>query len=167
MHNAMEAVMKALRWLVVPLAALTASVVHADPKGEAAIVAHGKQWSALYAAGRIDEMRTLYEPDAWLMTEGAPAAKGVDAILDYLRRNKATGNRVDFSFVPELITIDGPRAYLISKYWMVVDTSANKRIEAAGRSFLVFKRGKDGKWRIWRDMDNRAADVLFADRPKS
>ena len=154
-------------WIAILIGLIGATAADADPKSQAEIVAHGKHWSALYAAGKIDEMRSLYEPDAWLMTEGAPAARGVDAILDYLRRNKATGNRVDFAFLPETITIDGSRAFLISKYWMVIDTPAGKRIEAAGRSFLVFKRGADHKWRIWRDMDNRAPDVLFADRPAS
>lgn len=138
----------------------------AKPSAEQQIIDHGKTWSALYEAGKIEDMRDLYEPDAWLMTEGAPALKGVDAILAYLRRNKQSGNRVQFSVAPELITIDRNRAFLISKYWMTIDTPANTRIEAAGRSMLVYKRGKDRIWRIWRDMDNKAADVSFADRPR-
>jgi ketosteroid isomerase-like protein len=145
---------------------LAASPALAASKGEQEIIDHGKRWSALYEAGKIDEMRVLYEPDAWLMTEGAPAAKGVDAILAYLKRNKESGNRVKFSVAPELITIDGKWAFLISKYWMVIDTPANNHIETAGRSMLVFKRSKAGAWRIWRDMDNKAADVSFADRPQ-
>lgn len=111
-------------------------------------------------------MRKLYEPDASLKTHGAPALKGVDAILSYLRCNKQSGNNVQFSVPPEQIIIDGNRAFLISKYWMTIDTPANAHIEAAGRSMLVHKRGKNGAWRIWRDMDNRPSDVSFSGRPK-
>ncbi len=135
-------------------------------KGQAAIEAHGRQWAALYEAGQIDEMRGLYEPDAWLMTHGAPAAKGVDAILAYLKRNKASGTKASFDFAPELITIDGNRGFLISKYWMTLTRGNGDRVNAAGRSFLVFKRGRYGQWRLWRDMDNQAPDVLMEDRPQ-
>ncbi|MFZ4746324.1 MAG: YybH family protein [Sphingomonas sp.] len=158
--------MRAIQTILVAVALLAAPAL-ATPRDEAAIIAHGKQWSALYEAGKIEEMRALYEPDAWLMTEGAPAAKGVDSILAFLKRNKASANTVAFAFAPEQITIDGPRGYLVSKYWMAIDTPAGQHIESAGRSFLVFKRGRNGTWRIWRDIDNRAPDVTPADRPKS
>lgn len=157
--------MNPIRIIIAALLLISAPAL-AKPSPEQQIIDHGKRWSALYEAGKIDEMRGLYEPDAWLMTEGAPALKGVEAILAYLRRNKQSGNQVQFSVAPELITIDGNRAFLISKYWMVIDTPAKSRIEAAGRSMLVYKRGKDGAWRIWRDMDNKAADVSFADPPR-
>jgi ketosteroid isomerase-like protein len=155
------------RWaMALALLAVTADASAAPAPGEQAIIDHGKQWSLLYEAGRIDEMRPLYEPDAWLMTNGAPVAKGVDAILAFLRRNKASGNRVSFAVSPELITIEGRHGYLISKYWMSITKADGAKIDAAGRSFLVFKRGRDRKWRIWRDIDNQSPDVTAADRPK-
>jgi ketosteroid isomerase-like protein len=109
-------------------------------------------------------MRPLYEPDAWLMTEGAPALKGVDAILGFLRRNKERGNAVKFDVKPEQTIIEGNRAYLISKYWMTITPPGRAAIEVRGRSMLVFKRHK-GDWRIWRDMDNMAPDVTAEERP--
>ncbi len=130
-----------------------------------AIKDHGKLWSQLYEAGKVDEMRPLYEPDAWLMTQGAPAQKGVDAILAYLKRNKGGGSKVSFAVEPEQIIIDGNRAFLISKYWMTITPPGKPAIDAAGRSFLVFKRHKR-EWRIWRDIDNMAPDVRAEDRPK-
>jgi uncharacterized protein (TIGR02246 family) len=130
-----------------------------------AIKDHGKQWSILYEAGKVDEMRPLYEPDAWLMTQGQPAHKGVDAILAFLKRNKGSGSKVSFAVEPEQIIIDGNRAFLISKYWMTITPPGKADTQAAGRSMLVFKRHKRD-WRIWRDMDNMAPDVRAEDRPK-
>jgi ketosteroid isomerase-like protein len=134
-------------------------------RDQQAIIDHGNQWSALYEAGKVDEMRPLYEADAWLMTQGAPLAKGVDAILAFLKRNKERGNAVSFAVQPEQIVIDGRYAFLISKYWMTITPPGKNAIDLAGRSMLVFKRGKDRRWRIWRDMDNFAPDVRKEDRP--
>mgnify|MGYP005993441359 CR=1 FL=1 len=130
-----------------------------------AILDHGELWTSLYERGAFEEMRPLYEPDAWLMTNGAPAAKGVDAILTYLAKSKAEASNVSFAFEPENITIDGDYSFLTSKYWMTIKASSPEPLEIAGRSFLVFKRGNDGKWRIWRDIDNQAPDVRIADKP--
>lgn len=126
-----------------------------------AIRDQGALWSRLYAAGDIVRLRSLYEPDAWLMTEGQPAYRGVDAILAFLERNAASGAKTSFAVDPEQIVIDGDRAFLISKYRMTVTPPRGAAVTAAGRSMLVFKRHA-GTWRIWRDMDNRAADAGFA-----
>ncbi len=148
--------------LAIPLFAAPA---HANSRDHQAIIEHGKRWSRLYEAGKVDEMRPLYEADAWLMTQGAPAQKGVDAILTYLKRNKGGGSKVSFAVEPEQIIIDGNRAFLISKYWMTITPPGKSAIEAAGRSFLVFKRCRKD-WCIWRDIDNMAPDVRAEDRPK-
>lgn len=130
-----------------------------------AILDHGELWTSLYEAGAFNDMKPLYEADAWLMTNGAPAAKGVDAIIAYLADSKARSRNVSFAFEPENITIDGNYGFLTSKYWMTIETASPEPLEVAGRSFLVFKRGGDGQWRIWRDIDNQAPDVRIADKP--
>jgi ketosteroid isomerase-like protein len=148
---------------------LAPMLIAAAPKwnrDQQAIIDHGNAWSALYEAGKVDEMRTLYEGDAWLMTQGAPLARGVDAILTFLRRNKERGYAVRFATDPEEIVIDGRYAFLTAKYWMTITPPGRDGIDLAGRSILIFKRGKDRKWRIWRDMDNMAPDVRKEDRPK-
>lgn len=134
----------------------------------AAIRAHGERWKTLYEAGDIEAMRDLYTPDAVLMTHGAPKLVGVDAILAHLARLKEAGGRAEIDFAEESLEVDGDRADLVSKYWMTIYPPAEASpIEAAGRSWLTFRRGGDGIWRLWRDMDNQAADVHIAQRPQS
>ena len=158
-----------MKRLLLPVLLLLAAPLAAKTPAEAidvqAIKDHGTLWSRLYEQGGVEEMRPLYEPDAWLMTEGQPAHKGVDAILAFLTRNKESGAKTSFAVDPEQIVIDGNRAFLISKYWMTITPPGKAAIEAAGRSMLVFKRHGRG-WRIWRDMDNMAPDVRTEDRPK-
>lgn len=125
----------------------------------------GRDWKRLFEAGDTESLRAMYEPDAVLMSHGSEPHVGVDAILAFLGRNKAAGNRVTIDFANEDITIDGNRAYLTAKYWMTIALANGKVIDVMGRSFLVYKKSAEGRWRLWRDMDNQAPDVLAADRP--
>lgn len=131
----------------------------------AQIEAWGRNWKRFFEAGDTDSLRAMYEPDAVLMAHGSEPQIGVDAILAFLGRNKAVGNRVRIDFANEDISIDGDRAYLTAKYWMTITPASGAGIDVMGRSFLVYKKGADGTWRLWRDMDNQAPDVRAEDRP--
>ncbi len=122
-------------------------------------------WKMHLEAGEIEKLRDMFEPDAILMANGAPLLRGVDAILEFLGRNKAAGNQVSIDFANEEIGIEGSRAYLTAKCWMTITLAKGSTINVRGRSFLVFKLGADRKWRLWKDMDNQAPDVSVEDRP--
>lgn len=129
------------------------------------IVAWGERWKRQLETGEIEQMRDMYEPDAVLMANGVPPQKGIDAIIAFLGRNKAAGNKVTIDFANEEIVIDGNCAYLTAKYWMTITLAKGNAINVMGRSFLVFKKNDDGAWRLWRDIDNQDPDVLAKDRP--
>lgn len=136
-----------------------------SPTDEQMIIEWGTKWQQLFQSGNVEQMRDMYEPDAVLMAHGALPQIGVDAILAFLGRNKAAGNKVTIDFANEDITIDGQRAYLTAKYWMTITLADGKVLDFKGRSFLVYKKSGNGLWRLWRDMDNQAPDVLAEDRP--
>lgn len=129
------------------------------------IIDWGKKWKRHFEAGDTEKLRDMYEPDAVLMAHGTPPQQGVEAILTFLGRNKAAGNKVTIDFANEEIRIDGSKAYLTAKYWMTISPPGAQPINVRGRSFLVYKKGPDGQWRLWRDMDNQAPDVRAEDRP--
>lgn len=158
-----------MRKLLVLIALLLAAPAFAHPVAtdRTSILQHGSEWSRLYESGDVDAMRDLYEADAWLMTHGAPAKKGVDAILAYLKSAKASAGTVAFDISPEQVIIDGDYGFLISKYWMDIKPAKGSAVTQAGRSMLIYKKGADGKWRIWRDIDNQAPDVTEKERPTS
>ncbi len=132
---------------------------------EQMITEWGTKWQQLFEAGDVEQMRDMYEPDAVLMAHGALPQIGVDAILSFLGRNKAAGNKVTIDFANEDITIEGQRAYLTAKYWMTITLVNGQVLDFKGRSFLVYQKSRDGLWRLWRDMDNQAPDVAAEDRP--
>jgi uncharacterized protein (TIGR02246 family) len=148
------------RSILLALAALSvASAAPAAPRDQRAeVAAQADRWNAAYAAGDWTALRALYADDAWLMTDKAPATKGADAILAYLRRYRDQGATVVFRFEPEDVRVDGRMAVLISKYWMTAQMPGRPEVKSAGRSLLIYRRsGK--RWLLWRDIDNTTPDV--------
>ena len=167
--------MRQRRGRAVPAAFFAAALLTAahgaelgPPRDIEQIKAFGDLWAAHYAAGDTDALADLYEPDAWLMTRAQPALKNREAILEFLGSATAAGARVRMTFDNEDIRVEGDLAFLIAKWWLeVLPANGGAPVRDAGRSFLVFRRGGDGKWRIWRDIDNRAADVQVTEGPEN
>lgn len=120
-----------------------------------------ENWAGAYAEGNFDKMRDLYEPDAWLMTRHQTARKGVDEILAYFAASRAKGGKADIQFEDEDETIDGDYAFKVAKWWLEVPTAIGEPVRDSGRSLVIFKKGSDGIWRLWRDIDNHTPDVTF------
>ncbi len=132
----------------------------------AALDAFSVRWRAAYEAGDFGAMNDLYEPDAWLMTRGQPARRSREAILAYFAASREAGARASIVFETEEITVDGPYAFKIAKWWLESPEAVDEPVRDSGRSFVIFRRGADGNWRLWRDIDNNTPDVSFAARPE-
>lgn len=124
----------------------------------ASLLRAGEDWNRLYAAGDWKALEAHYEPDAWLMTDKAPLARGAPAIIAFLRRYRDLGAQVMFRFQPEDSTIEGRTGTVVTRYWMTAQMPGRPLVRTAGRALLVYK-WRDGRWRLWRDMDNVTPDV--------
>lgn len=151
---------------VAPLLLASCSVTDTADKtraaDEAALVAAGGQWNALYSAQDWSALRALYEDDAWLMTDKAPAFRDADEIVDYLKRFADSGADITFQFAPEDVVVDRPYGFVTAKYWMSAAMPDGTEVKTSGRSFLVYKWSDNqdgGTWRLWRDIDNTSPDV--------
>lgn len=125
---------------------------------EATLVAAGARWSELFSERDWVAMRALYEDDAWLMTNNAPALRDADAIVEYLRGVGETEADITFAFEPEDVVVERPYGFVTAQYWMMVEAEGAEPLTIAGRSLLIYKY-RDGEWRLWRDIDNSAPDV--------
>lgn len=126
------------------------------------LVAAGSAWNAALQAQDWKAVRALYADDAWLMTDKAPALRSADAIVAYLRRFADQGAKTSFTFAQEDVVVDYPYGYLIAHYQMTVTIPGRPEpIRSAGRSLLIYK-WQDGRWKLWRDMDNTTPDIPIA-----
>jgi uncharacterized protein (TIGR02246 family) len=125
----------------------------------AALEAFSADWRSAWQEGRFDQMADLYEEDAWLMTRHQPARKGRDAILAYFEASRGKETSAEISFAPESLVIDGDYAFKTAHWKLSYLGTDGAPVTDAGRSFVVFKRGEDGRWRLWRDIDNHTPDV--------
>jgi ketosteroid isomerase-like protein len=131
------------------------------PAGEAAhasLVAAGQRWKELYEAGNWEALRSLYADDAVLMTQASPKIAGADEIVQFLGRLGQAGGSAVIDFAPEEATADGAYGFVTAKYRMDVTLPGQPPSTVVGRSMLVYK-WVDGRWLLWRDMDNLAPDA--------
>lgn len=135
-------------------------------KEKAKLAAFGDEWRAAYEVGNFETLKDLYEADAWLMAAGKPARKGIDEIMTYFKASRAAGAKASIVFENESRIVDGNYAFETAHWWLEFPRENAEPIQSSGRSLLVFKRGDDGKWRVWRDIDNDTPDVLYQDRPE-
>lgn len=150
-----------MKFILLPIvSAITLLCVALAGEAGNPIKAFGEKWRAAYQAGDLEALTDLYEPDAWLMTRRQPAKKSRDEVIAYFAAVKARGAKASIDFEYEDITIDGDYAFAISTWRLTVESPDGKPpFRDAGRSFLVFKRGEDDQWRVWRDMDNHTPDA--------
>ncbi|MCG8440189.1 MAG: DUF4440 domain-containing protein [Caulobacterales bacterium] len=143
----------------------TDAAVADDPDTDAAaLIQFGETWRDLYAKGDLTALMELYEPDAWLMTRHQPAKRGPEAIGDYLQSTIDSGAEASIAFDYEEVTVDGDYGFIISKWWLEIQPlDEADPVRDAGRSLVILKRGGGDQWRIWRDIDNHAADVTWSD----
>ncbi|MEM9837773.1 MAG: DUF4440 domain-containing protein [Pseudomonadota bacterium] len=141
------------------LALATVNGPQADEDVQKALDQVAADWRAAYQAGDFDAMSDLYEPDTWLMTRDRPARKTRDAVLGYFEASRAAGAKARIVFEQESLVVDHPYAFKTAHWWLEVPGANGDMIKDRGRSFVIFKQGDDGQWRIWRDMDNHSPDV--------
>lgn len=149
--------------LILLLACLVALPAFAGSDRQA-IIDHGAVWSAAYAARDLEGLMALYEPDAWVMLGGQPALKGREAVRRYFAQafsGPAGENRIELAI--EDVQVKGRLAQLVSLFRLTVQTDPAVPAKVfTGRSLLIYKKGADGRWRIWRDIDNSTPDATDA-----
>ncbi|WP_353198769.1 nuclear transport factor 2 family protein [Sandarakinorhabdus sp.] len=155
--------MRLAQLALMPVLALLLAAPAMAGRAEDALKQEGDRWNAAYSAGDWTALRALYADDAWLMTNKAPVAKGADAIIAYLRRFSGRGAVVQFRFEPEDVMASRRFGVVVARYWMTSQLPGDAApVRVAGRSMLIYKwqgSGRDGGWKLWRDMDNMAPDI--------
>ncbi len=137
-----------------------------NDKERAAVLQTTKRWGERLAAGDVEGMLDLYEPDAIIFSSGRPAVAGRDAIRAVLARLVNGPRPVNAMHVEEL-SIEGPTAFATLLSASRVTGADGTSRTVGSRTVVTFRRGGDGVWRFARDVDMPTpdADVLLARLP--
>ena len=112
-----------------------------------------KEWIAAANQKDAEALTSLYDENAVLMPKEEEPVIGKAAIAEYYRRLVA-----DPHFVPFTATLESNSFHLVGD--IAIDTADfdgeltrdGKRIRFHGKTLLVWKKQKDGSWKIFRYM---------------
>ena len=106
-------------------------------------------WMEASKAGNVDALMDLMTENVLFLTVGNPPMSR----SDFESRFRAMQGKVQIDGVPHIkeITIQGDLALC----WLFLDLSITppngEPMRRSGNILSVYRRGQDGKWRIWRD----------------
>lgn len=136
------------------LCSAAAGVAFGDER--AAVVEAMQAWERAVEARRYDELADYYAVDAIYYPHEAAAIVGRDAIIAR-NRDRGSAASVDITQHVDDVQVNGS--------WAVYSCVAEIRVSGAGnastrhvRVLLLMQRGEDGRWRIFRDIDNGTPD---------
>lgn len=133
-----------------------AAVTSGDPGDVAAIRAIGERWQKLYSAGRYSDIPELYTKDALIMPRGRPVVEGREGMRRAVG-GLAAGRKVEIDIDEREIVVSGDHAWMIGDFEVsYTPRDGGTPTVERGRSLILFRRDRDGTWRIHRDMDSPA-----------
>jgi uncharacterized protein (TIGR02246 family) len=106
------------------------------------------------AAKAFDKMASYYADDAVLMTPGAPAAVGKDAIQGMSKM--LTDGDVELKFAATKVDVakSGDIGYTQGSYTMAsTDPTTKRRTTEKGNYLTVYRKQADGAWKIIEDIN--------------
>lgn len=127
----------------------------------AAIRAAGKAWAQAYADGRFAEIPEMYTVDTVVMPRGRTRIEGREAMRRAVG-GMAAGRHVDIAVTEREVRAIGDFGWYLGDFRV---TYTPKEAGAApisenGRSLIIYRRDTDGRWRVHRDIDSPAPQLV-------
>ena len=112
----------------------------------------GRRFSAAYVRGDVEEMLSIYTPDAVIFPVNSEMLRGTDALRRYWRLGE--GERITLHrATPTEIRIDGDHAYDYGVYEIAGVSNGQAWGPSHGKYVIVWRRTEQG-WRMHLDIWN-------------
>lgn len=134
---------------VLALTATTAASAGAREDIEAAL----KTFAAAYNAGDGATVAQLYAEDAALLPPGEARVDGRAAIQAYWQ-GAIDGGISDLTLEAVEVEESGDLAMEVGAFSLAVPGENDAKVTVAGKYIVVWKKGADGAWRLYRDIWN-------------
>ena len=105
-------------------------------------------WLAASASGDLNTLLSLMTEDVLFLTRN-----GVMRRDDFAKAFGAMVGKVAIEGRPDIqeITVEGDLAVCWNKLEVTIKPQSSDPMKQAGDVLTVFRRGGDGRWRLWRD----------------
>ena len=148
--------------LLITLLALPAQAYERSGGTEAdykALEQIGDAWAEAYRNEDLEGLVDLYTEDAWVMARRQPLRRGHEELRAFFGGLIGQFD-LDVQFYMEELVVDDDFAHSIARFALTYGApDGAPAINDHGRALILYTRGDDGKWRIWRDMDNVTPDA--------
>lgn len=111
-------------------------------------------WTEAYLGGDLDRLTALHGEDAVLMPRREPTLAGLAAIREFFA-SRIGRYDIEFEDDPKELVINGDWAFIRGEFKFVArPRDGGEAYRDAGRYFVLYRKHDDGRWKIYRDMDN-------------
>jgi len=106
-------------------------------------------WMRAAQISDADTLDTLIDPDILFHTVGR-APFGREAYLDHIRRHSGKV-KIEVQADVQEVQVCGELAFARTKLEVHVTPEGGETAHRAGYALGVYRRGPEGRWRLWRD----------------
>lgn len=145
------------RWHLLLLAALCCSALSCRDNraaDEAAIRAATREWNSAEAAKDVEKCVSFYAADRERFATGSPVIRGTDALREEWRKYVSTPGTFHWTTSTVEVSSSGDLAYETGKFVLKTVDKNGQPITTNGKYVCVWKKQKDGKWKVVADIDN-------------
>ena len=141
--------------LLVIIALISCSDHEIDTKAEGErLMQISREWSKSAATDSIDKKLSYWADDAVVMSPGAPAIKGKNAIREMLEgTSKIPGFKISWEPISVVVSKSGDLAYMLEQNQITVNDSTGKPVTEFNKSVTIWRKEADGSWKnvvdIW------------------
>jgi len=120
-----------------------------------AIKSTDQQWADAAASKDVDKSASFCGPDAAILVPNAPAAEGKEAIRKWFQE---IFNIPNFKLIWHATGAEGAKSgdlgYSTGKFDLSYTDPSGKQVTDHGKYVTVWKKQKDGSWKVVRDIFN-------------
>jgi uncharacterized protein (TIGR02246 family) len=121
---------------------------------EAAIRAATRKWNAAEAAKDVEKCVSFYAADGERFATGSPVIRGVDALRQEWRKYVSSPGTFQWNTSKVEVSNSGDLAYETGKFVLKTVDKNGQPSTTNGKYVCVWKKQRDGKWKVIADIDN-------------
>jgi ketosteroid isomerase-like protein len=127
----------------------------ANHKVEDSLRAADQAWLKVYAAKDLDKTVAFFDEQGSILADNQPAATGKKAITEVFREEfKLQDYKLTWAITWAGVAASGDLGYTSGTYDFSCKDASGKLITDKGKYLTVWKKQKDGSWKVLLDMSN-------------